>query len=346
MATAPNVQIPEPQLPAAIRNQVAQADALQAALEAASGQVPAGHVPANQPLPRAPEFTPPPAPAPAPVAPPAPAPAPAPVPAPAPAPIDSALAAEIREMNRSIREQMQRTAPPPAPAPAPVANPDAVTPPEYKPANDKRMTELFGEDVLTMVDDKIRAALAPYNAVLERIERRFGSIQGEVATTQGRVQKTVENSVVATLDSAVPDWAQINVDPKFIMWLQEKDPIYNVPRQLALDKASGKPSGPNEPPGTPDVQHIIQIFKAYKSSVAPPPAPVQQPNPMESMIAPATVAGAAPAPAAETPFIKESEVKSFYDDVRKGAYRGNEAVMQHRMAAIDEAAKAGRIVRG
>jgi hypothetical protein len=160
------------------------------------------------------------------------------------------------------------------------------------------------------------------------------------------VQQTTENTIIATLDAALPDWGQINVDPGFINWLQQKDPIYGIPRQAALDKASGKPTTPNGAPGTPDVQHIIAIFKAYKSSLAPVAAPVQQPNPMESMVAPTTVAGSAPAPAAENPFIRESEVKSFYDDVRRGVYTGQAEVMKQRIAAIDQAAAQGRIVRG
>ncbi len=321
----------EPKLPSAIRAQVAQAEELQRVLDAVT---PSANTSIQDVLANAP--------APTPVAAPTPAPAPAPV-ASAPAPISREELDQLMQTQTAVRDFLARSSatPAPAPVPSPAPAPTQVATPAPAPAakDDPRDVDTFGADVLDMVNRKVNAATEhlaeSVRVMFQRLNQRLDALTGDVTSTSQKVQVSAAQMVMNTLDRAVPTWREINVSAGFLKWLGQIDPMTRETRQSALDRATA----------ANDADWIATFFTAYESTKAPAPAPAEQNKDLAALVSPDTVAAAAPAPAAESPFITSAQVQSFYDDLRRGKYAGKEAEAKRIADAIDLAGAQGRITR-
>lgn len=69
----------------------------------------------------------------------------------------------------------------------------------------------FGEDFLGVVAKQARASVAPY---VNQLQQQNEELRNQVARGQ-------RNQMKDALDRAVPNWRAINVDPKFIKWLEQ-----------------------------------------------------------------------------------------------------------------------------
>lgn len=307
---------------------------VQAQLDAADAQLAAMNATPTPP-------TPTPAPPPAPVAPePAPQPAPpppAPVPAtPAPAPQDTweqryrslqgihrGLQNQFNDLKTQFTQLEQRISAPPPPAPTPAP----------KPVADPKDVEDFGLPMVTMVSRICEQYLAGAH---QQIEAQFNEVGQQIAALRQAIQGTSESVALtaeqqffAALDKALPKWPEINESEGFLAYLAEKDPIYGLPRSAALKNAQA----------TGDAERAINIFKAYVDTLPPVqvPPPAGSPTPRSSAPTP-------PAPATDKPFIRASEVAKFYDDVKRGVFRGNPAEGARLEALYNAALAEGRVV--
>ncbi len=329
-------------IPKNIARDLAQAEQLQAQL--AGLTVPGSNTatpPAQAPVP-----------APAPVAPAPPAQAPVPAPAPATPPpaalpvppvdtsansIDPRMAAMLQMMQRTadqnaeLQRQLTAALAPKAPPPPPPADPNQVNPKDG---------DVFGADLVRFVQGKIHEAMtkvyADFNRAASQLDGRLKSVEQAFNSIDERVETTREITFEQALTMGVPDWKAINASQGWLLWLRENDPIFGTTRQAALDTASK--SG--------EVDRVIAIFNAYKKTTAPAPAPAAATNDMAALVAPTVVSGAPPAQQQETPFVKASEIHSFYNEFAKGKWRGRESEASAKDAYIQRAVAAGRVMPG
>lgn len=310
---------------------------VQAQLEHAEALLAAQHAPQPQPEPPAPIETPPPPPAPAPVE--APATPLAPVPA---APAPSVPEATWEQRYRSLQGQhrgmqdriqsmeakisqltSQAPAPtPPAPTPAP------------RPAADPKDVNAFGLDMVEMVQRTCEGFLG---SASQQIDRRFSALEQlvnnlvqQVQGTHQSVARTAEQVFFDKLAAAVPNWQEINEHDGFLAFLAAPDPIYGRPRQMALDEAQN----------TGDAQRAAAIFKAFLDTMPKPPAapPTGSPTPRSAGSPPPPP----PPPGKRT--YTQAQVAKFYDEVRRGHYRGNPQEAVRLEVEFDAAMAEGRIV--
>lgn len=271
--------------------------------------------------------------APAPVAQPAPPAATAPAPAPAPDVWEQRYKS-LQGIHRSQTEQFQqlqqrlsaleaaRTAAPtpPAEAPKPPVNPKDV--------------EAFGLDMVEMVQRLVDQNLTQARQVIaqsfDALNAQIEALAAKIDGTSQHVAKTAEDLFFDSLTKQVPDWAAINEHEGFLRWIAEVDPLYNLPRQAALNDAQAKG----------DANRAAAVFRAFLSTVAKPAAP----GPTESPT-PRSTGGAPPAPSSAKPTYSSAEVQAFYNDVRRGAYRGNEPLRLQREAQYNAAMAEGRITQ-
>lgn len=68
------------------------------------------------------------------------------------------------------------------------------------------------------------------------------------------VSETKEGRFFSELTKTVPDWEQINKDPRWIEWLGEEDPLYGVSRQALLNDAQQKL----------DIKRVTAFFNTFK----------------------------------------------------------------------------------
>lgn len=328
---------PQNNLPAAVRRQVADANALIAELNAKPGQIPAGteyqtmpgsetpgtmatghnerwqpastqQAPAAQP-PAQPQYT-------------LPQPPSAAV---QQAPEDSQWEQRYRTLqgkydaeNRMMREIMatqqqtmdklveQRQSSLATPAPAP-----QQTPEEYLKSlgvTDKELED-YGE-VLPIMVKMAQNMIKPTAAKLERELERTRQAAGTVAKAQ---VKSGQEHLFATMDQRVPQWKQINEDENFLAWLDRVDIIYGTSRRDILKTAFENL----------DTARVVAIFETFvqEDSVRRSTEGRPQIDP-STLIAPGVPrGGAAEAPGGANSgskrILTEGEIRDFYTRVRK-----------------------------
>lgn len=343
-------------LPKAVRDQLAEAEKIEAELTGAAAPQPPA--PEPEPAPATPE------PPPAPEVPPTPV-QPEVVP-PAPVQPPAAVTEEtweqryktlkgihdadnarhrgrIGELETQLAAAEAKAAKAPAPTP---------TPPTDLPGVTAKEIEDFGPELIDVIKRAAAQVSAEQNAALHgtvsRLEAELAAAKerlGGVATRQGL---TDHEKFVNALRGEVPDADVVNADEGWLLWLAQPDPLSGVKRQALLDDAAGKF----------DHMRVANIFKQFKSDTgyvsqapappaapapATPPAPAAPPAPPVSVTPPSNRAPTPPPAQSGQRTFSQAEIKAFYADVTKGLYRGREAEAAALEAEIDAAVLANRV---
>lgn len=200
-----------------------------------------------------------------------------------------------------------------------------------KPTIDPKDVETFGADLVDMV--RRQASVEIEQAVSRALGDLVQRVNQLETSTQGvsqAVTQTAEQSFFSSLAHSVPDWEAVNSNPKFHEWLSQVDPVYGEPRQKALTIAREAMA----------VGRVVAIFNAFKATMA---APQPTNEDLQAQVAPARSASA-PAPVEQgAQYVSGREVTQFYEDLRRGRYRGKEAEANRIEAVINAAIAAGRV---
>jgi hypothetical protein len=212
-----------------------------------------------------------------------------------------------------------------------------------KPAIDPKDAEAFGGDLVEMVQRVATAALEKHlGAAVSKVDGlvdRFTKLEAQLTGVTQTTAKTAEESFYSKLAVVVPDYEQVNTDPRFLEWLGQVDPVYGVPRQAALDAAAN----------AMDATRVANVFTAFKATIAPtspPPAPTPKVNSeLAKQVAPATATGAAPTvqPQPGGP-VSIRAITEFYDQLRRGEWKGKEQAAAVREAEINAAIETGNLM--
>lgn len=139
------------------------------------------------------------------------------------------------------------------------------------------------------------------------------------------------------LSAEVPDWREINAEQNFHSWLLEVDPLSGRTRQTFLDDAQNQL----------DSRRVAGFFRTWQSlngnSVAQKTRNVAATQ-LEKQIAPGrgrTAAGTTTGNDAKS--YARGDVAKFFDDVRKGLYKGREQERDRIERDIFAAQREGRI---
>lgn len=165
------------------------------------------------------------------------------------------------------------------------------------------------------------------------------SVLPQVQRVAQRQVMSDEDRFWSDLQRDVPDWQQTNNDSDFKSWLLSVDDLTGQTRQSYLEQAQR----------VLDVNRVIAFFRAYATvsgkKPAPPAAqPSRSASELELQIAPGRSRGGQPPvnPTAKT--YSPADITKFYDDVRKGVYKGREPERNQIEADIFSARKDNRIV--
>lgn len=215
-------------------------------------------------------------------------------------------------------DQYQRTAP----------APDTGAPVAAEPKD----IEDFGSDLVGMVNRVATAQVARLTQALDGklavFSQQMATLHEQLSGTTKHVAVNAEQMFTERLGKLVPDWEAINKDQRFLAWLEEVDPVYGVPRQSALTNAANNLSA----------DRVAAVFNAFIG----PRQSAPKVDPLDKQVSPKGSAAPAPAPQQARTY-KASDVTKFYDDVRRGLYRGKEADAAKIEAEINNALAEGRI---
>jgi hypothetical protein len=206
-------------------------------------------------------------------------------------------------------------------------------PEDTRPETNAKDVEAFGEDLVEMVQRQfsgsIKALSAKIDTLLTPLAARVQTLEQQLQGTESAVKLTAEEVFFDRLSKTVPDWEQLNVDQRFLNWLEQVDPVYGEPRKAALTIARRNL----------DVARVTAVFSAFKDTLPKQP----KTDTLAKQISPKSgTASVTPKPD-QKPVIRESEVTAFYHDVATGKYRGRDKEMAEREAVINLALAEGRI---
>lgn len=127
--------------------------------------------------------------------------------------------------------------------------------------------EAFGSDLIEVQRKVAREVAAEFRGELDAIKAENEKLREQLTSTGTQVS---EASFEQRLHRLVPDFEQINADPKWIEWLNEVDPLLRGPRMSVAQEAfnQGDAAG---------IAHYVSMFKATLA-----PAPPAEPTPSKA----------------------------------------------------------------
>lgn len=200
--------------------------------------------------------------------------------------------------------------------------------------------EEYGEsiDVMRRVSREETLAAQRRIAELEQLIRNMQtSLLPRVEQVAQRQAVTAEQSFWSDLTNVVPNWREINSESGFHSWLLEVDPLTGLTRQTYLDDAQRNLDAPR----------VATFFRTWQELSGQPVA--QSPrnaaaSQLDKQVSPGRGRSGG-APAAEQPkTYTNADIAKFFDDVRKGAFKGREAERDRIERDIFAAQRENRIV--
>jgi len=217
----------------------------------------------------------------------------------------------------------------PAPPPQPQAQANYLTDEDV---------QNYGPDLLDVTQ---RAALQAVQPKLQEVEQQNAELRKRLAMeARRRLDQAVE--------LAVPNFREIDRNPRWHRWLLGVDVLSGRVRQTLLNEAISSSSAPR----------VISFFKGFQNEEAatghiePAPTSQQPAAPREAVMNLATLAApgrARPATGGDTsvppdkPIYTRAQIAQLYRMHQKGAYVGREAEWQRQDLDIIAAGREGRI---
>ena len=178
---------------------------------------------------------------------------------------------------------------------------------------------------------------------LKQLEKQIEALQTNVLPRVEQVAanqvKTSEQAFWSELSTTVPDWRDMNDNQDFQNWLLEIDPLTGISRQTYLEDAQRNL----------DVGRVSNFFNTWKEnnggvSNAQPNRKAQASTELERQVSPGKSKSTGKPQSNSGKTYSTDDIKSFFDEVRKGNYRNKEEERDRIERDIFAAQREGRIV--
>lgn len=118
--------------------------------------------------------------------------------------------------------------------------------------------EAFGADLIEVQRKVAREVAGELNAEIEKLKSQNADLLKQIQQTGSQIG---EVTFEQRLNHLVPDFAEINADPKWVAWLDEYDPILRSPRRTVAQQAfnTGDAEG---------VAHYVKLFRGNTEAPA------------------------------------------------------------------------------
>lgn len=225
-----------------------------------------------------------------------------------------------------------------------LASLSAAPQPSAAPVVEKLVTEKDVEeygDSIEVMRRVTREEVAASQRRIAELEHMLKQVQTSVLPRVEQVAQrqavTAEQAFWSELSAAVPAWRDINADQNFHKWLLDTDPLTGLTRQTYLEDAQRNM----------DVRRVAAFFTSWQGlngqSTAQPSRSASD-SQLDKQVAPGRSRGGS-APSSTAPKTYSSkDIAKFFDDVRKGVYRGKEAERDRIERDIFAAQRENRIV--
>lgn len=212
--------------------------------------------------------------------------------------------------------------------------PEAKPEPKAAPVAEKLVTDAdvqaFGEDLIEVQRKVAREVAAEFRKDLDDLKAENEKLREQLTNTGAKVS---ESTFETRLHRLVPDFEEVNVDPRWIDWLNEVDPLLRGPRKTVAEQAyiSG------------DAEGVAYYVKMFKESLGT----VEQPKPkaaeLERQIQPSRSAASAPSVTPKGKVYTDAQIQDMYRKASQMASRGQLEDARKLEAEIDSAFMDGRV---
>ena len=170
------------------------------------------------------------------------------------------LTADLRESNQQVRrleDQLRKLEMTVATMQEVNKKPDKAADTENLITQDE--IDQFGPDLIDLVNRVARQAVAPYvDKKVGEVAQNVKQVGESVASQQKLVAQSAREKLYERLDSAIGDWRDINRRPEFVGWLSEVDDFSGQPRGVLLRAAFERN----------DADRVIKFFKGFQKENA------------------------------------------------------------------------------
>ena len=243
------------------------------------------------------------------------------------------LRAENQQLNGRV-SQLEQLLSSMSAAPAPAAQTSAE-----RLVTDKDVEE-YGEsiDVMRRVSQE---ETRKHQTRIDELEQHLRTLQTNIVPRIEHVAQrqamSAEQTFWAELSTVVPSWRDVNANPAFHTWLLDVDPLTGLTRQAHLDDAQRNL----------DVRRVASIFSIWQGSdgqsVAQPTRSAAA-SQLDRQVSPGrSRSGSVPTVNAPKTYTR-ADITKFFDDVRKGVYKGREDERNRIESDIFAAERESRIV--
>lgn len=185
--------------------------------------------------------------------------------------------------------------------------------------------EEYGQDMVDFVNRAVAEGTESIRAENLALKQELAQLKGVVPAVQQlshQNQVSREDRFWNALTVSVSDWEAVNANQKFHAWLLESDPLTGITRDVYLKDAQRDL----------DVNRVANIFNSWKQQNSVPSKQESTrntaQNELELQLAPGSKTGTEIHAPVEEKRWTNQEIATFYDDVRKGVYKGREAEMK------------------
>lgn len=191
--------------------------------------------------------------------------------------------------------------------------------------------EAIGDTALEAMRKTASAAAEENRKAIEKELAEIREMKKKAAEEEvKRTRQSAYDNFLQRLASAVPDYASIDVDPKFAEYMSELD----------ID-GNSKADNFRRAESRGDVAAVARYMLDYKASIKEP-----KKNPLEDKITPEAKATSTPkSTESKDDVLTWKQVNEHYEKFAKGWYRGRKAEYEAMEKRIDEAAAKGLIRR-
>jgi hypothetical protein len=172
----------------------------------------------------------------------------------------------------------------------------------------QRDADTYGHDVLDLTQRAALHAVSPY----------LQDLQQQNAKLRQKLSKAERRRMDQEVEAAIPNFREIDRDPRWHRWLLERDVLAGRQRQVLLNDAIAKGNA----------SRAIEFFRRFQQEAGGASAP--------------TYSQVRSAPAGGQIYTRDLIAK-LYEAHRKGAYTGREAEWARQEADIFRAQREGRV---
>lgn len=230
------------------------------------------------------------------------------------------LHAELRELKAQM-DQLRRSAEKPA-EPTKPAQPTKLVTDEDVAA--------FGSDLIEVQRKVAREVASEFRTEIDELKAENQRLREQMTATDSKVGET---TFEARLHRMIPDFAEVNVDPKWVEWLNEFDPIIRGPRKLLAQDAFNRG----------DAEAVADYVKLFKQSIAPVEPVKDKADELQRQVQPSRTSTSSATVPQKGKTYSSSQIQNMFQKAALLGAQGKHDEAKQLEAEIDAAYMEGRV---